>query len=400
MFVQNLITAFEQVFANKLRSLLTVLGVVIAVMSTIIVVSVISGFSRYVTTFLEGLGSNIMWVIPQRALDEQTSVPAEMDLGDIEEVSELCSAVERVAPMTGGDKKIKFLGRETEAPIIASTREYLALRNLEVDVGRCFGPVDIESRHAVCVVGREVLDRLGADDGAVGEYLSIGGQRFLVIGLLARKGRLLGEKLDDLVLIPYTTFLKRNPIYRHFLAFIAQATSAENVAEAQAQITSVLRRRHKLGPESANDFTIQTQEEILKGFRRVQWIAATVLVSIVGISLLVGGIGIMNVMLVSVTERTREIGLRKAVGARRRDILAQFLTEAAVLCGLGGVIGVVLGYAVTSIASMHPDMIDVSVPLWAALLGVGFSAFVGVIFGLLPAMKAAIIPPIEALRYE
>lgn len=400
MLLQNLITAVEQVLANKMRSLLTVLGVVIAVMSTIVVISVISGFSAYITTFLEGLGSNVMWVIPQRALDQETSAPAEMSLADIQEVSELCSAVALIAPMTGGDQKIKHGGRETTASVVATTDDYLKLRSLSVDLGRCFGPVDIAARHAVCVLGRDVLERLDVDEGVVGEYITIGKQRFLVVGLLAKKGRLLGEKPDDLILIPFTTFLKRSPIYGYFLAFIAQGITAESVTEAQAQITNVLRRRHKLGPESPNDFQIQTQEQILMQFRRIKWIAGGVLVSIVGISLLVGGIGIMNVMLVSVTERTREIGLRKAVGARRRDILAQFLTEAVVLCALGGAIGVFLGYAITYTVSLHPDMIDVSVPFWAAALGVGFSALVGIVFGLLPAFKAAIIPPIEALRYE
>jgi putative ABC transport system permease protein len=184
------------------------------------------------------------------------------------------------------------------------------------------------------------------------------------------------------------------------MAFMAQAESAQHVPEAKAQITDVLRRRHKLGPDQPNDFKVQTQDEILKGFNKISLVATSVLTGIVGVSLLVGGIGIMNVMLVSVTERTREIGLRKALGARRRDILAQFLTEAVVLSTSGGLIGIFLGYAITYVASLHPDMVDIAVPYWAVLLGVGFSVGVGVVFGLLPAFKAAILQPIDALRYE
>jgi putative ABC transport system permease protein len=181
---------------------------------------------------------------------------------------------------------------------------------------------------------------------------------------------------------------------------MAQAESAQHVPEAKAQITDVLRRRHHLSPDQPNDFRVQTQDEFLQQFNKISLVATSVLTGIVGVSLLVGGIGIMNVMLVSVTERTREIGLRKALGARRRDILAQFLTEAVVLSTSGGLIGIVLGYAITYIASLHPDMVDISVPYWAVLLGVGFSVGVGVVFGLLPAFKAAILQPIDALRYE
>src|SRR5262249_12948971 len=186
------------------------------------------------------------------------------------------------------------------------------------------------------------------------------------------------------LLLPYTTALDMFPEAQRQLAFMAQAESAAHVPEAKAQIIDALRRRHHLGPDQPNDFRIATQDEVLKEFNKISVVATSVLTGIVGVSLLVGGIGIMNVMLVSVTERTREIGLRKAVAARRRDILAQFLTEAVVLSTSGGLAGIALAYAITALAALHPDMVDLAIPWWAVLVGVGFSMGVGVVFGLLP----------------
>jgi putative ABC transport system permease protein len=217
---------------------------------------------------------------------------------------------------------------------------------------------------------------------------------------LEKKGSFFGNSMDNILLVPYTTALDMFPDAQRQLAFMAQALTPKQVPEAKAQIDTALRRRHHLSPDQPNDFRIQTQDEVLKEFNKISLVATGVLTGIVGVSLLVGGIGIMNVMLVSVTERTREIGLRKAVGARRRDILAQFLTEAVVLSTSGGLFGIALGYAITAVAGLHPDMVDIKVPFWAVLLGVGFSLGVGVIFGLLPAFKAAILQPIDALRYE
>ena len=190
------------------------------------------------------------------------------------------------------------------------------------------------------------------------------------------------------------------PATRRFLAVAAQAVSEEAVPEARAQIVNLLRRRHGLAAYQPNDFRVVTQDEILAAFNRLSLVATAVLAGIVGISLLVGGIGIMNVMLVSVTERTREIGLRKAVGARRRDILLQFLTEAVTLSVAGGGLGIGLGYAFCALASLHPQMVDVVVPWWAVALGFGISAGTGVVFGLVPALKAALLNPIDALRHE
>jgi putative ABC transport system permease protein len=245
-----------------------------------------------------------------------------------------------------------------------------------------------------------VLRKLEQGDDLVGRTLLIDGRRFRVVGILAEKGSVLGNSQDDLVLIPYTMALTMYPATRTSIALAARALDEQQVPEAKAQVVSILRRRHRLEAYQPNDFQIRTQDEILTAFNSISLVATAVLAGIVGISLLVGGIGIMNVMLVSVTERTREIGLRKAVGARRRDIMTQFLTEAVVLSLLGGGLGVGLGYGLTALVSLHPQMVDVAVPPWAVALGFGISAGTGVAFGILPALKAALLNPIDALRHE
>jgi putative ABC transport system permease protein len=401
LLLQNLLTALEQVWANKLRSVLTVLGVIIAVTSTIVVVAVVQGFSGYVTNFLQGLGTNAMWVFPERPPDYDTApTKAELVRGDVEEVEQSCSAISRLSPLVIRSVKVKYLDHEAKVEMQGVSSDFQHIRTFFVDVGRCFGPIETENQRQVCVVGRDLLRNLHADEGIVDGHLLIEGQRFRVLGILEKKGSFLGNSLDNVLLMPYTTALEMFPDAQRSLAFMAQAQSPTLVPDAKAQIITALRRRHRLGIDQPNDFRVETQDEVLREFNKISVIATTALTGIVGVSLLVGGIGIMNVMLVSVTERTREIGLRKALGARRRDILAQFLTEAVVLSTSGGLIGILLGYGITYLAALHPDMVDISVPYWAVLLGVGFSVVVGVVFGLLPAFKAAILQPIDALRYE
>jgi putative ABC transport system permease protein len=403
LIAANVRNAFEQLRSNRLRSLLTVLGIVIAVASTITVVSVVQGFTRYVSEFLEGLGTNAMWVWPQRpeGTAGATLGRIELDLADIDAVGRSCEGLRAISPLIVRQGARLALGREEiTAPLEGVASEYHGIRNMPVEVGRPFSLIDIERAHPVCVVGREVIDKLKSDDGLVGQTLIVNGHRFRVIGILASKGSFLGESQDDLILIPYTTAIKLYPEARRRLAFSAQANGAKAVPEARAQIVNLLRRRHGLDAYQPNDFQVRTQDEILATFNNMSLVATVVLAGIVGISLLVGGIGIMNVMLVSVTERTREIGLRKAVGARRRDILLQFLTEAVALSILGGGLGIALGYSLSALASLHPQMVDIVVPLWAVALGFGISGGTGVVFGLLPAAKAALLNPIDALRHE
>ncbi len=403
LFFANAMNALEQLFTHKMRSILTILAIVIAVTATITVVSVVQGFTRYVATFLEGLGTNAVFVAPQRPPGEAGKALGRVELteDDFRAIETQCSALRRVSPLIPRQGIKLRVGRdEITANVDGVAPSYHTVRNFPVDVGRPFAAVDVERAQQACVVGREVLRKLDLDEGVVGTSLLIDGHRFRVIGVLASKGSFFGQSLDDVVLIPYTTALKMYPVFRRTMVIAAQATTAEEVPEAKAQITNLLRRRHGLAPYQPDDFIVQTQGEILAAFNNVGTIAVSVLAGIVGISLLVGGIGIMNVMLVSVTERTREIGLRKAVGARRRDILMQFLTEAMTLSLIGGGLGIALGYSLSSLASLHPQMVDVVVPVWAVFLGFGISAGTGIIFGIVPALKAALLNPIDALRHE
>jgi putative ABC transport system permease protein len=281
-----------------------------------------------------------------------------------------------------------------------ATEQFQTIRNFFVDDGRFYGPIEVDNGAYTCVLGRDVLKLIAADDGIVGDYVYLNQMRFQVVGILEKKGAVFGESQDRVVLVPYSTAVKMFPFMARFMPFVIEAVGEEHVEEAALQITRVLRARHGLQPGQPNDFRLFRQDELLRNFEQVKITATSVLAGIVGISLIVGGVGIMNVMLVSVTERTREIGLRKSVGARRRDILAQFLTEAVVLALLGGVTGVIIGYTICAVTSLHPSMVEVNVPVWIVAIALGFSAAVGVVFGLIPAFKAAILHPIDALRHE
>jgi len=401
--VENSVTALVQIWNNKVRSLLTVLGIIIAVTSTITVISVVQGFGNYVTDFLKGMGTNTMWVFPQEPPGAETMgmSRAVMTMDDLNAVAEQSTRLGRVSPVTFANGTIEY-GRETVRNLTAYGvgSDFQAIRNFYVDVGRFLSPIDIQHAAQVCCLGREVLKKLRCDETVVGDHVLLDGQRFRVIGLIEEKGSFAGESMDDLVLIPHTTGLKMYPEIKDLVIILTEAADEASVPDAVGEITRILRSRHEIKPGQPNDFIIRTQDEFLSFMNNVKTYATSALGGIVGISLLVGGIGIMNVMLVSVTERTREIGLRKSVGARRRDIMLQFLTEAVVLATVGGAIGILLGYGIGHVASLHPSMVEVQVPVWAVVLALGFSAGVGILFGIIPAFKAAILHPIDALRHE
>ena len=400
---QNVLTALVQVWANKARSLLTMLGIIIAVTSTITVVSLVQGFGNVVTDVLRGFGTNMMFVVPHIPSGTRGRMLGRivLDIDDVRAVTAQCDKVRRISPLVFGNATIEY-GREKveDVELRGATEQFQSIRSFFVDQGRFFGPIDVDNSTYVCVLGREVLKLLECDESVVGDYVYLNGLRFRVLGLLEPKGAMMGETQDKLAVIPYTTAIKISPFARMFLPFIVEAADETEVEECALQISRVLRERPKIKPGEPNDFRIFRQDEFLRDFEQIKMIATSVLAGIVGISLIVGGIGIMNVMLVSVTERTREIGLRKSVGGRRRDILFQFLTEAVVLSTIGGAIGIALGYAICYVASQHPKMVEVVVPLWVVTLALAFSATVGTVFGLIPAFKAAILHPIDALRHE
>jgi putative ABC transport system permease protein len=401
--IQNIATAFVQIWANKGRALLTTLGIIIAVTSTITVVSMVQGFGNYMTDMLRGFGTNMVFVFPHSPTEEHGMMLGRvvLDLQDVRTVGARCDKIRRISPLIFSQTTIEF-GRQKVADIQmqGATEEFQPIRRFFVDSGRFFSPIEVENAACVCVLGREILRLLQCDERVVGEHVYLNGQRFQVLGLLEAKGKMMGENQDKLILIPYTTAIKLSPMSQYFMPFMVEATGETDIEECSLQLTRVLRERHRLQPGEPNDFKVLRQDEFLRDFDRVKMIATSVLAGIVGISLIVGGIGVMNVMLVSVTERTREIGLRKSVGGRRRDILMQFLTEAVVLATVGGAIGIALGYSICYVASLHPAMVKVTVPLWAVALGLSFSAGVGILFGIIPAFKAAILHPIDALRHE
>ncbi len=401
---QNVITALVQIWANKGRSVLTTLGIVIAVTSIITVVSLVQGFGDYMTSMVRGYGTQYMVVHPYwpRGWHRQGMRDVRLDIFDINAVRAECVDVRHITPFIYTHDGEVTYAHDTakDIPVRGVTEAYQTIRNFHADSGRFFGPVDVDTGAYVAVLGRTVLAMLGSDDSIVGDYVNIDDTRFLVIGILESKGSFHGDDQDKTIMIPFTTAVKMYPNKRQAMTFLAEALDEDHIDSAFAQITRVLRRRHGLGENQPDDFFISRQDQALNQFEKVRNVASSVLGGIVSISLLVGGIGIMNMMLVSVTERTREIGLRKSIGGRRRDILLQFLTEAVVLCTLGGVIGIALGYALSHLATLHPKMVEVNVPLWAVAMALACSSGTGVVFGIIPAFKAAILNPIDALRHE
>jgi putative ABC transport system permease protein len=402
---QNVLTALVQIWANKARAALTALGIIIAVSATIVVVSMVQGFGSHVTNMLRDFGTNLIFVVPDRppGLEGRRLGRVDLDLNDVRAVAGNCDRVRRISPLIFGQATVEY-GRYKLQPgdleLSGATEQFQTIRNFEIHRGRFFSPMEVDTGAYVCAVGSDLLRLLHCDESIIGQSLYINGLRFQVLGVLKAKGQLMGESEDRTLVMPYTTALKLFPFSRYFMACIIEAEAEDKVEDCALQVTRVLRAQHHLQPGQPNDFRLFRQDEFLRDFERVKIIATSVMGCLVGISLIVGGIGIMNIMLVSVTERTREIGLRKSVGGRRRDVLMQFLTEAAVLSSIGGLVGVLLGYGICNMASLHPSMVPIRVPLWIVGVALCFSAAVGLFFGLIPAFKAAILHPIDALRYE
>ena len=405
--VQGFIEALESLSANKMRSSLTILGIVIGVAAVIAMISIGRGAQNVITGSIQGIGTNLLFVIRGGTSDVRNPQP--LTLGDADAIGDPFQApsVVGVAPMLQGSGEVTYGGESTNTSIEGVTPEYAQVRNTKVSEGEFITEEHILGRASVVLLGTDVADKLfGRKEGLVGETVRIEGQPFRVIGVLESKGGSGFSNEDDRVIVPLTTaqtrLIRRSTRDRVDMIMV-EAASADTVTQASQEISDILRARHRTAI-GADDFTILTQQNFLDTAKTITNVLTIFLGGIAAISLLVGGIGIMNIMLVSVTERTREIGLRKALGARRMDILIQFLTESAVLSLLGGIVGIALGWAISyvvgRIAAANNTPINPSIGIDTILLATMFSTAVGLFFGLYPANRAAGLEPVEALRYE
>ncbi len=404
--MQNVFEALDSLTSNKLRSGLTVLGIVIGVGAVIAMLAIGRGAQETITGSISSIGTNLLFVA--RGGSEEVRNPKPLTLDDAQAIADPFSApsVVGVAPLLTGTVEVSFAGESTFTMGMGVTPDYRFVRNVELQEGEFISESHLLGRAAVVILGPDVAEKLfGRSEGVVGETVRIEGQPFRVIGVTVPKGGSGFNNEDDRLLVPLSTAQVRllSRAQGRVDMIIAQAISAEAVPSAQDEIAAVLRARHRT-PIGEDDFTIFTQQDFLDTARTITGVLTIFLGGIAAISLLVGGIGIMNIMLVSVTERTREIGLRKAVGARKRDILVQFLIESSLLSLAGGLIGIALGWglsmAVGVIAAANNADLNPRVSLDAVLLATIFSAAVGLFFGLYPAKRAADLEPVEALRYE
>jgi putative ABC transport system permease protein len=411
--IETIRTSFRAITANKLRSSLTVLGIIIGVAAVISLMSIGRGSQSAITANIESLGTNLLFVRPgatntQGVRGAQGSLTS-LTLEDAEALADpaLAPAVKAVAPQVQTFAQIIAGKLNTFTQVLGVTPEYESVRNFPVAEGRFISNADVKNKALVVVLGSDVAATLFEGENPIGQTIKISGRQFKVIGVLVSKGSTGMGSSDDVVIAPITTVQSRLYSQRttsggqSVQTINVQVVSADQTDAAIEQITAILRQRHKITGD--DDFSIDSQQETIDTLKASTQVWVLFLGAIAGISLLVGGIGIMNIMLVSVTERTREIGIRKAVGAKRRDILLQFLVESAILSLTGGGIGVLIGWGVSRLVSgisLGGTAINTIMSADILILAVSVSAAIGIIFGIYPAYRAARLNPIEALRYE
>jgi len=402
-FIESIRSALEAIKTNKLRSLLTTLGIIIGVTTVIAVISVISGLKQQVESAFSSLGANVLyvqktpWIVGGKGMDWR-KILQRKDIGmkEYQALKEYGSSFTYVAPHITRGFDVKRRDKESRGvEVIGTTEDFPEIMNQRVRLGRFLSADDLLYRRDVCVLGNDVITTLFPNENPIGKSVRISGRIFTVIGMLEELGEMMGQSLDNVAVIPYTTMSK----FVGSKESINIAVLVTDEEESREEIRWILRRIRKVKVDEEDNFAINSAGAITKQFNELTRTMFIIMVGIAGISLVVGGIGIMNIMLVSVTERTREIGVRKAIGAKSSEILGQFLLEAIMICFVGGFIGIFLGFSITKIISMLGD-IPFGMPFWSIFLGFGFSFFTGVFFGFYPARKASSLSPVEALHYE
>lgn len=399
--VESTKMAATTLVANKLRSSLTMLGIIIGNASVIAMVGVGQGAQKLAAEQFESLGPNVLFIVPGNPnIRSRSDVPKTLVLEDARAIATQVPSVKEAAPQIQSRQAISYSNKSTNTQVIGATPEFLTVRSYDVARGRFLTDLDLKQNNQVVVLGPDVANRLFGNSNPIGQKLRIRNLSFLVVGVTEAKGSSFGQNQDDTVFIPLTTMANRivgkTSPYGIEVSFIAvSAKNAESLGAAEFQITNLLRLRHNIIDE--DDFTVRNQKDALQIVNTVTGALTLMLAAIAAISLLVGGIGVMNIMLVSVTERTHEIGLRKAIGAREQDILIQFLIEAIILSAAGGLLGTLIGVGSVSLVSMVTPLKAAVSPV-AVILAVSVSGGIGLFFGVIPAQRAAKLDPIVALR--
>ena len=390
--------------ANKLRSLLTMLGIIIGVGAVIAMISVGMGVKKNVTDSIASLGSNMLIVSPgssnRGGIRSAAGSSITLKYSDAEAIQDKIKYIDYVSPTVSGSYQIVYGNQNWNSSVRGVTPEYMAIQSLTVQTGSFITENDLNKRNRVAVIGTTVASNLFGSVNPVGKNIRVNNAPYKIIGVLQSKGQSsMGQDQDDVVIIPLTTAQERMLGITYVQSINVQVSDPNRMDQVQSAIETLLRQRHRITGDKENDFNVRNLTSLMETMSQTTTMITLLLGSIAGISLVVGGIGIMNIMMVSVTERTREIGIRKALGATFRNIMMQFLIESIVISVIGGLIGIVFGCTVSSIISMFGDFSTV-ITASPILISFFFSVGIGLFFGIYPARKAAKLDPIEALRYE
>ncbi|MDP2753814.1 MAG: ABC transporter permease [Nitrospirota bacterium] len=399
--------SFRALKVNKMRSALTMLGIIIGVGAVIAMLAVGTGASKRIAEQISSMGSNLLIILPgattSGGVRMGSGTQPTLTMGDADAMQKECPAVSDVAPILSGIAQVVFGHQNWSTGVVGTTPSMLTVRDWPVAAGRSFSDQDVKSATKVCLLGQTVVDNLFGDMSPVGQVIRIKKVPFTVIGVLSMKGQSAqGQDQDDTIYVPVTTAQKKlfGTTFPGMVRIImVKAKSTEDLAPAEKQINELLKQRHRISPKQENDFTVRNLTQIMQTAEQSTKVMALLLGAIASVSLIVGGIGIMNIMLVTVTERTREIGIRMAIGAKTWDIRLQFIIEALTLSLIGGVAGIIVGISGSKILSMLAGWSTIVSP-FSILIAFGFSGLVGIFFGFYPAYKASLLDPIEALRYE